>query len=529
MSQSFNFVVLCPNGRRQPVKVSPNSCILQILEEACVKQKINPDDFDICHYNKPLDLSLPVRFASLPNNGQLELRAAKKIRTESLVTIGLQLETGERIMKDFAPSSTVWQVLEQCSEQRSDVLSLKNFGQPVCVYMRQKLTGEDLKSTTLRSLGLTRGTAILRLMHRKADELEGQAHVSAPLSKPVPEKLLNTLETQSTSQTLCHDSPVPENTSTEQKTAFEKSVQCEKETLLNAINRSEKEDFPGSATTDVFVLNPTDGKEMTNCDSTEIPTKMSSPEVSLRNELEEDMDINESTVDETCPKFDISERHCILYSLNDITETKKADLPDEFFELTINDVKYLMEEYKKARNEMENQPLLTRQQRERQFLQKLSYYRETVIRIYFPEKLVLQAIFMSIETVQHVLDFVRTFLDDDQLDFYLYITPPKQKLPSTKTLLEAMLIPAAVVYFGCDSYRPNYLQAGLTEKISDPRAASFAAAESRKQSLTSTPLHNIVDIEEKNENVIPSTSSAEAPVKLQNSGKLPKWIKLSKQ
>lgn len=42
-----------------------------------------------------------------------------------------------------------------------------------------------------------------------------------------------------------------------------------------------------------------------------------------------------------------------------------------------------------------------------------------------------------------------------------------------------MLIPAAVMYFGCDKQYPTYLLQALKEKISDPRAASLAAYESR--------------------------------------------------
>lgn len=42
-----------------------------------------------------------------------------------------------------------------------------------------------------------------------------------------------------------------------------------------------------------------------------------------------------------------------------------------------------------------------------------------------------------------------------------------------------MLVPAAVVYFGCDSQRPSYLSMNLRSKLSDPRAAALAAFESR--------------------------------------------------
>lgn len=42
-----------------------------------------------------------------------------------------------------------------------------------------------------------------------------------------------------------------------------------------------------------------------------------------------------------------------------------------------------------------------------------------------------------------------------------------------------MLVPAAVVYFGCDTQQSSYLAGYLRSKLSDPRAAALAAYESR--------------------------------------------------
>lgn len=47
---------------------------------------------------------------------------------------------------------------------------------------------------------------------------------------------------------------------------------------------------------------------------------------------------------------------------------------------------------------MENQPLLTKELRRKQLLNKLGRFKQTVIRVYFPERLVLQAVFDAQET-----------------------------------------------------------------------------------------------------------------------------------
>nr|CAD7450835.1 unnamed protein product [Timema bartmani] len=104
MAGSKTIIVLAPNFKRQSVKVSPNTTILQILEEVCKKQDLNPEEYDIKHHNHVLDPSTIVRFSGLPNNAQLEMITSKKIRQESAITLGLQLESGSRPMGDFLPS-----------------------------------------------------------------------------------------------------------------------------------------------------------------------------------------------------------------------------------------------------------------------------------------------------------------------------------------------------------------------------------------------------------------------------------------
>nr|XP_008190607.1 PREDICTED: tether containing UBX domain for GLUT4 [Tribolium castaneum] len=81
--------VLAPNGRRQTVKCTANTTIMQIIEEVCRKQGFKPEDYDIKHHNKVLDTTISFRFSGLPNNAQLELATATKARTDSEVILGL--------------------------------------------------------------------------------------------------------------------------------------------------------------------------------------------------------------------------------------------------------------------------------------------------------------------------------------------------------------------------------------------------------------------------------------------------------
>ncbi|CAL1540508.1 unnamed protein product [Lymnaea stagnalis] len=172
--------VLCPNGRRQNVKINPNTKLLQILEEVCQRQGyIPPEDYKLVQGRKELDLSLSVRFSSIPNNAKLELSKAASARIEQDVTIALQLDSGQRLQDSFKPCASLWDILlhfESKDSEYEGVLSRVDtshvpFLHPVCIFMREEVViGEKaLQAMTLKKLGLTSGKAIIRLLHRPVE------------------------------------------------------------------------------------------------------------------------------------------------------------------------------------------------------------------------------------------------------------------------------------------------------------------------------------------------------------------------
>lgn len=74
-------------------------------------------------------------------------------------------------------------------------------------------------------------------------------------------------------------------------------------------------------------------------------------------------------------------------------------------------------------SKLEDSPLLTSAQRElakdKQKLNRLHKYQKAIIRIQFPNALVLQGLFNPIETVQTVKDFVKSYLENPETDFSL--------------------------------------------------------------------------------------------------------------
>uniref|UniRef100_A0A3P9ITU8 RBD domain-containing protein n=1 Tax=Oryzias latipes TaxID=8090 RepID=A0A3P9ITU8_ORYLA len=150
--------VLTPNGRRQAVKVTPNSPLLQVLEEVCGKNGFNPDEYGLKFQRTVLDLTRPWRFANLPNNAKLEMvtSSRKQAAAESQVRVALQMEDGSRLQDSFGCGRSLWELITHFSPIR-------------CVKaIHGNVSGEEaLKKTSLKSLGLTGGSAIIRFLLRK--------------------------------------------------------------------------------------------------------------------------------------------------------------------------------------------------------------------------------------------------------------------------------------------------------------------------------------------------------------------------
>lgn len=111
--------------------------------------------------------------------------AIQKQREDNPVILGLQLENGTRLTGNFFPNDNLWTIINQlCPDELHGENNL------VVIYMRQEMYGEEVfKKTSLKSLGLSGGRAMLRLIHRNPEVLRTQANISAPLpAKPQEEK-----------------------------------------------------------------------------------------------------------------------------------------------------------------------------------------------------------------------------------------------------------------------------------------------------------------------------------------------------
>lgn len=130
---------------------------------------------------------------------------------------------------------------------------------------------------------------------------------------------------------------------------------------------------------------------------------------------------------------------------------KRTELPSSFFNLTAEDI----EKEQQLRTEAveRDQMLRTKAMRERDEKERLRKYKFSLIRIKFPDNLILQGTFSIHESFQNVVNFVSENLINNERPFSL------KKLPRTifsedsfdKTLLELELFPAVILMFSWKS------------------------------------------------------------------------------
>lgn len=95
-----------------------------------------------------------------------------------------------------------------------------------------------------------------------------------------------------------------------------------------------------------------------------------------------------------------------------------------------------------------NQKFGNKRLQELQKYQKQKVYSTTIIRIKFPDGLILQGKFGARERLEKVYEFVEENLYDKDREFYLYKAPPKKILTNKKEILQKLdLVPSGMLFF----------------------------------------------------------------------------------
>ncbi|XP_074745812.1 tether containing UBX domain for GLUT4 [Strix uralensis] len=461
------------------------------------------------------------------------------------VRIALQLDDGSRLQDAFHCQQTLWELLNHFAKIREFMEQPGEFS-PVCIYMRDEISGKDaLEKTTLKSLGLTGGSAIIRVVMKKCsssgqeeavgatvrcneltgrpDSVEGAVDVPLPQANTFPEDLDH------------RDVAMSLNSSTDKQD----SVRESHASLEELRPSSEPKSIPfvpffgdGQRLGDSSVAAPSLGLDMP---SSKLPTTFSSPGGPSKPKKSKNSQELQKEQEQ------LVEREPLVCHL-DLLEPLPAgpeELPDEFFEVTVDDVRKRLAQLQSERKRLEEAPLMTKSLREAQLKEKLERYPKVVLRVHFPDRHVLQGFFRPSETVGTLRDFVRSHLAEADLPFYLFIAPPRIILnDESLTLFEAKLFPTAVIHFGSEEYRDCYLRSDLLSSAVSPSAADLLVARCLSKSLVPSPSSSLestvlslsepeVGSDKKTDEQPEPARGQEAPQVLRRApGKIPKWLKL---
>uniref|UniRef100_A0A3B5M6N9 ASPSCR1 tether for SLC2A4, UBX domain containing n=1 Tax=Xiphophorus couchianus TaxID=32473 RepID=A0A3B5M6N9_9TELE len=541
--------VLTPNGRRQTIKVAPNTPLLQVLEDVCKKHGFDPNDHGLKFQRTVLDLTLPWRFANLPNNAKLEMVTStrKQSGADSQVRIALQMEDGSRLQGSFSSGQSLWEVIAHFPQIRESELT-ESGATPACVYMRDEVSGEEaLKKTTLKSLGLTGGSAIVSESPQPdpAPSIPEASAEVVPTSKPNPHEPLETPAVPARSS-ITEDVPKPQDVV---RPKVQRAVEDGEEAGPSGLNSHPTSSAPAAP----FIPFSGGGQRLGGLageigHSLSSSSSLSAPTPTVQSPKAKKAKSNHSTkckatvksadrdLDNTEEFLEPVDRELLIYHMDSASRRTEdhADLPDEFFEVTMDDVRKRFAQLKSERKLLEEAPLLTKALREAQMKEKMERYPKVVLRIQFPDRHVLQGFFRPLETVGAVRHFLRSHLEDPEISFYLSSVYSL----ALCVCLQADLFPGALVYFGSDVKAEFYIKRDLLKTSVSALQAdeSIASCLLRSPETTSgsepveelPPPTEAMDTDPKSAQEEPEASTQPHGAKPARAdpGKVPKWFKL---
>ncbi|KAJ2219927.1 hypothetical protein IW143_002472, partial [Coemansia sp. RSA 520] len=490
----------------------------------------------------------------------LELRlvssATARAQASAVIKVALQIVGAGRIIDDFAPTATLWDVLVTAERRSSGTLNLTArfvapektaaqsisrgmsgflkdlytsnvqsdsasnpapspaendviYQQPVVVLLNKEYATNDvLQATTLRSLGFTGGSLMVRLSFRDTPANMDDMH-RATSTATTPPKSPDSPATQPLSFG-CH-SKLP-------------------------VNESDKDDR-NQDTKPVHAAEPCDSDvAAAQNDTSSEPKGLCSEPKGLCSEPNpaEDTQVIKPTETKTKPSDTHTIRVFDAPPANTSSLASRIELPESFYDIGNDDVKLLVSAQRARQTESER-GFASRQAHEAAALQRraafIDRHPETAIRFRFPDQVQIQASFASSAPVSELYKFVSRALRDPHLLQTLFVQPPVQNLDpqSAESLLDAKLTPAAVVHVRLSKdagLRPETLSllhpatSALAEPLEIPVVA--AAPSSTQLPIVQAPL---VSSSSQSPSAHKQESKTESKTnEKQGAPKLPKWL-----
>ena len=562
---SAKLTIMSPRGYRVVLKVNTNSALCLPLENACLQFSIEPSWFGLKHQKRCLDVSSTVKQSGIPNNCTLQLYRLDKERVASSVRTALVLPDGTRCTGVHEASVCLWDVLSAAESGGSTIPLCYPGGAHVlpCVeYCKVRVIGEEeLRTKSLKSLGVMSGSAILRYYTVGLEDIPKtisedvivlKAHQFAEASE-------NNYSTQETSaEAVLFPSPQtsvfgndPSSSdpyiSSVIKTpwSFDQKLEEEEKRRKQEYARQNPQLFsnPDGWTYDkgpfenvnlqdlltqalIPVVPPEEDFisqfNLLHSDKTGIPIDSSSTPLVIptpippTDRMQTSKPI-ERVYEEACPRDT-----CVFHlDMNEYSDVKPAEIDDSFFEPSINEVIGRQSAITHELTQLHDSPLTTHNYKRNQELSKSDKYEQTIIRVVLPNRIVLQGIFRSGEPIKSLVGYIRNCSVDPKAKFHLFTTPPKKIIKNGKvTFKEANLVPACNVYLALEEGEGDFvLKEELLNQVSSQLQADIRSCKERGVGAPSaTPVYT---------QTFGSGKVGKTHSKGTNKG-MPKWFKTGK-
>ncbi len=363
----MSVTILYPNARRVQIKIQPSTTVLEIIEEACKRQGLESNQHSLHYQKRTLDISLTFRMTGIANNTTLELEKLEVVRKFQDVVIVLQLSDGSKLaQKSFQPDTTTFEMVLETyqaeSEQLQAVLSKNSCENDVyttCCFLNEQIVGNyQLKNTTLKDMGLLNGRGLIRLdfvrldkekFDKKMAEFEMKLEKRAKLDKIYEEKKAENAK----------NVKVPKPNDEKTVDVSLKAQAVESKEIIDIIEKRPKPFKENINLDNNKVLNAAVQSSVNEFTDFKFPEETKGK---ICNDLGEMLEMERESR-EAC------DRHACLVDLNETSQTESVamdvdELPEDVFELTLNDLKSMLSGLKKVQNE--EGILMTKQMREQE-------------------------------------------------------------------------------------------------------------------------------------------------------------------
>ncbi|CAF3485524.1 unnamed protein product [Adineta steineri] len=517
--------ILCPSGHRRKAQLMPNNNLFQVLEDMCNQENLDSSEWALMYQHKKCDLTIPWRLQNIPTNATLEMSKLEDRRHTDDINVHLQLPDNSRYSGWFEPTVTLQEMLDWYRIQPESMVAAIDISMsdtfnscPICTYMSEEIIGEyALSNTSLRDLGLTSGSAVIRYHLRPITDDELQK-----INNRIDDKIVRRRQQQhqqkeqSKQQTTTQPTPVrSNNSSTSSRNSAAASSNNEEYSIFN--DPPTRTSVPDATTQSKQRQSRTLAEELGINISLDPESKFEQEQskTNFRNfkfpattkgrnlyQNESDEDYQRTQKVKPCERRPIAYDVTKTRSIREKKDTKSGEVSDNFYELTAEDLRSVLNGLHQQGSD--EQPLETRSMRERAQTARHMSYEQIAIRFVINSRYILQGFFRPEEPTSRLLEFAQTHIVCSQIgqtDFYFYTTPPRVVLSDLRQPLSTYdLAPAAYVHLGHRTISPLNVQLASNIPIrtideANQLASQYVFSRSRPMSERERELSNTLSNE----------------------------------